>query len=92
MPPLLTLHKLVCPERHALPQTRDQKRISHGQQREILTKGDFLCVQENDGLVGQCRKRGVDASDRIRNTTSDFVGLGRLQRDLDKDDLWHAVT
>jgi hypothetical protein len=88
MPSLLTLHKFVCPERHTLPQTRDQKRICHGQQCEILTEGDFLCVQEDNGLVGQRRKRCVDASDCVRDTTSDFVGLGRLQCDLDKDDLW----
>ena len=92
MPPLLTLHKFVCPERHTLPQTCDQKCICHSQQREILTKRDFLRVQENNGLVGQRRKRRVDASDRIRDTTGDFIGLGRLQCDLDKDDLWRADT
>jgi hypothetical protein len=27
-------------------------------------------------------------SDRVRDTTSDFVGLSRLQCGLDKDDLW----
>lgn len=78
MPPLLALHELVSPERHSLPQTRDQKRICHGQQREILAKRDFLRVQENDGLVGQRRKRSVHASDGIRDTTGEFVGLGRL--------------
>jgi hypothetical protein len=90
VPPLLTLHNFVCPEHHTLAQTCDQKRICHGQQREILTERDFLCVQEDNGLVGQRRKRCVDATDRVRDTTSDFVRLGRLQCDLDKDDLWRG--
>ena len=51
IPPLLALHKLVRPERHPFPQTRDQKRICDSQQREILTKRNFLRMQENDGLV-----------------------------------------
>lgn len=91
MSPFLALHELVSPERHSFAQTRDQKRICHSQQRKILAKRDFLRVQENNGLVGQRRKRGIDASDGVRDTTSNFVGLGRLQRDLDKDDLRRAT-
>jgi hypothetical protein len=87
MPLLLALDKLMRPERHALAQARDQKCISHGQQCEILAERDFLCVQENDGLVCQSRKCRVDASDCVRNPASKFVRLGRLQRDLEQDDL-----
>ena len=47
------------------------------------------CVCRKGWRVGQRRKRGVNASDRIRGITGEFVGLGRLQRD---DDLWCADT
>jgi hypothetical protein len=78
VPPLLTLHNFVCPEGHTLAQTRDQKCICDGQQHEILTERDFLCVQEDNGLVGLRRKRCVDMSDRVQDTTSDFIRLDRL--------------
>ena len=87
MPLLLAFHEFVRSEGHTLAQTRDQKCICHCQQREILAERDFLRVQENDGLVSQRRKRGVNASDSIRDATSEFIRLGSLQRDLDKDDL-----
>ena len=85
-PPLDTPQTRV----HTLPQTHDQGRICHGQQRETLAKRDLLSVQENDGLVGRRRKRRTDASDRIRDAAGKFVGLGRLQRDLDKKNLWRT--
>jgi hypothetical protein len=50
------------------------------------------CVHRKGWLVGQRRKCRVDASDRVRDSAGEFVGLGRLQRDMDKDDLWHADT
>jgi hypothetical protein len=74
-------------ERHTLLQTRDQKRICHGQQREIATKRDLLRMQENDGPVAERRKQRIDARDRrrVRWTRSFAVRLG-------KDDLWRADT
>jgi hypothetical protein len=71
-------------ERHTLLQTRDQKRICHGQQREITTKRGSLRIQENDGLVSQHRKHRIDASDRVPDTPDESVGLGGLQRDLER--------
>ena len=45
--------------------------------RKLLTKS---------GLISRRRKR------RVRDTAGEFVGLGRLQRDLDKHDLWRVDT
>ena len=87
MPPLLALHKLVCPQSHTFPQARDQKCICYCQQSKILAERDFLGVQENDGLVGQRRERRVDASDGVRDTTGKLIGLGGLQCDLNENDL-----
>jgi hypothetical protein len=51
IPALLTLHILMSPQRHPLPQTRHNKRISHSQQRQILIERQILDVQENDRLI-----------------------------------------
>ena len=50
VPSLQTLHILMGPQRHPLPQTRHNKRISHSQQRQVLIERQILDVQENDGL------------------------------------------
>jgi hypothetical protein len=76
--------KLIWPERHILLETRDQKRICHGQQREMATKRDLLRMQETDETVCQRRKHRIDARHRVRDTADESVGLGRLQRDLER--------
>lgn len=71
-----------------IPQTPGYKRICDGPQRKILNKDGLLCMQEN-GLVSQRRKCRVDNS--IRDTPGEFVAFGRLQRNLNKDDIRYAV-
>ena len=52
---------------------------------ELFLRGNRKLLTKN-GLISQRRKR------RVRDTTGEFVGLGRLQRDLDKHDLWRVDT
>ena len=44
IPALLTLHILMGPQRHPLPQTCHNKRISHSQQRQVLIESQILDV------------------------------------------------
>jgi hypothetical protein len=40
-------------------------------------------VEEDDGLVGECRETGVDAGDGVGDAPGKFVGFGGLESDLD---------
>jgi hypothetical protein len=85
--PLLTLNILMRPQRHPFPQTRHTKRIRHTQQRQILTKRQILRVQKHHRLVRQRAEPRVYARDNfVDPTSSEFVGFGGLQRNLDEHD------
>jgi hypothetical protein len=49
------------PQGHPLPQTRHQKRVRDSQKSQILTKRDFLRVEEHDWLISKGAERAVDA-------------------------------
>lgn len=73
----------MCPQRHPLPQTRHDERISNTQQGEILRERQILGVEEYDGLVGEGGETRVDAGDDVGDASCEFVGFGRLEGDLD---------
>ena len=50
---MLTLHELMRPQRHPLPQTRHHKRIRSSQQPQVHRESDIVRVQQDDGLVGE---------------------------------------
>lgn len=52
--PLLTLDKLVCAQRHTLPQRSDDERVGCAQETEVLAERHVLSVQEHHGLVTAC--------------------------------------
>lgn len=91
IPPLLTLHKLMRPQRHSLPHARHQKRIRNRQQRKILREAHVARMQENDGLVGECAEPRVDTRDDVTNTAEQLILLGGLESDLEKDNFTAEV-
>lgn len=87
MAALLAFDEFVRSQRHSLPQARDQEGISHGEKRQVLAERQILRVQEDDGLIRECREPGVDMRDGVGDAACQLVGLRRLKGDLDKNNL-----
>jgi hypothetical protein len=68
---------------NAIP-ARDQKRVRHSQERQILAKRQVLGVQAYNGLICQGGETGFDMGHRDRNIAYELAGL---QRNLDEHDL-----
>lgn len=60
---------------HAFSQTGYNKRVCDGEESEVLRECQILCVEEDDRLVRERRKAGVDARYEVRNSTLYLVLL-----------------
>lgn len=87
VPPLLALHELVRPQRHAFPEARDKERIRHGQQGKVLAERQVLRVEEHDGLVRERRVARVDVGDDVGDAACELARFGGLEGNLDENDL-----
>lgn len=65
----------MCAKCHAFSETGDNEGISNGKEGKILRERQVLCMEEDDWLIRERRKPGVDTRHEIRNTALQLVLL-----------------
>lgn len=67
---------------HTFSQTRNNERVAHSQQSEILAEREILGMQKDDGLIGESREPRVDVRNDVSYATGKFVGFRGLKSNL----------
>jgi hypothetical protein len=81
--PILALDELVGSQSHTFSQTRNNERVAHSQQSEILAEREILGMQKDNGLIGESREPRVDVRNDVSYATGKFVGFRGLKSNLD---------